>query len=119
MTRPNGWALLGLLVLGLVVFAACGGDDDPEVTAEPEASEPAADEPTTSSDDSTVELDPEETELVSFSQDVQPLITATCARCHTGDGPGTAISCVKTFRSWACPLPRWYRTTSLLRAHAS
>ena len=89
MTRPNGWALVGLLVLGLVVFAACGGDDDPEVTAEPEASEPAADEPTTSGDDSTVELEPDDTELVSFSQDIQPVIAATCARCHTGDGPGT------------------------------
>ena len=90
LSRPRVWALGLLLIAGVAVFASCGGDDDPGTATEPEpeAAEPET-EATTSGDDSTVELDPEETELVSFSQDVQPLITATCARCHTGDGPGT------------------------------
>ncbi|MGI9644666.1 MAG: hypothetical protein ACR2O6_05075 [Ilumatobacteraceae bacterium] len=29
------------------------------------------------------------TAAVSFASDVQPIVTETCARCHTGDGPGT------------------------------
>ena len=84
-TRPRTW-LIGLaLVAGALVFASCGGDDTPTTAPEPEAAEPET-ETTTSGDDSTVELEPEETELVSFSQDIQPVVTATCARCHTGDG---------------------------------
>ncbi len=80
----------GLLMVAALLFAACGGDDEP-AASDPEVTDASGGgEATTSSgDDSTVELEPEDTELVSFATDVQPVITATCARCHTGNGPGT------------------------------
>lgn len=100
-----------MLLVAAGVLISCGGDDtdnesaagpQPTATApappagegddsgadpQPTATAPAT--PAGEGDDSTVELEPDDTELVSFSRDIQPVITTTCARCHTGDGPGT------------------------------
>lgn len=82
-TSTRARALLWLLVAGTLLIAACSSDDAPSTAA-------AAPTPTVEGDDAPVELEPDDTELtVSYARDVHPVITETCARCHTGSGPGT------------------------------
>lgn len=38
---------------------------------------------------SDTDADPEGLSPVSFAANIEPIITRTCASCHTGDGPGT------------------------------
>nr|WHW29178.1 hypothetical protein [uncultured bacterium] len=101
-----GWGA-GVAVLFAVVVAACslGADVDPASLESNQSVErgvpssdaaPSADDGTTSESTpaptSTVAL-PTETSVgpaeVTFSQHIEPIITETCASCHTGDGPGT------------------------------
>ncbi len=95
----RGLVLAAALALVALVAAACTGSDSasepatPPAEAEaaeppaaqPEAPEPAPGEPPApSASGSSSESVP-----VSFSRDIEPIVTGTCAQCHTGNGPGT------------------------------
>lgn len=67
---PIGLAVLGSLALGACASSSAGGG---EISGPADAADADAD---------AIE--------VSFARDVQPVLAETCARCHTGDGPGTA-----------------------------
>jgi hypothetical protein len=92
-SRPSRAGVLVAVAIAVAVslgVVSCGGDDADDATESTPAIESA---PTTEpahqpGDDADVELEREDT-AVSFARDVQPVVTATCARCHTGDGPGT------------------------------
>ena len=107
----GSWALgAALCVLFAGLVAACGltssGDDDADATPATQQESPSTDTPTTEHDDGhgpDATDAPEATDVpdsdsttggagagpVSFASNVQPIITETCASCHTGDGPGT------------------------------
>jgi len=96
----------GISVLFAVVVAACSIGSDVESDSartadtvtpatEPAVTDPAAAEPAVSGPAST---EPAEADLgddregsigVTFSEHIQPIISETCASCHTGEGPGT------------------------------
>ena len=93
--RYRGFMRSRLLSVGLTLLAAalvmvaCGGDGD---TAAPATAEtPTASSPDSSSTSSTAAGDDDQPTAtgVSFASEVQPIIEAKCASCHTGDGPGT------------------------------
>ena len=72
------WWIVGLLVVAL---ASCGGDSDDDADA--------AGSTTTAPPPTEAPVVATGAEDVSFSRDVAPVLAETCARCHTGDGPGT------------------------------
>ncbi len=96
-------------MLFAIVVGACGlisDDTAPEaeqaderpVTTETAGDAPADSTSEASNGDTTTTSGPPTTETatpaddgtaVSFARDVQPVMTDVCARCHTGDGPGT------------------------------
>ncbi|MGK0330530.1 MAG: hypothetical protein ACI89G_000591, partial [Minisyncoccia bacterium] len=102
----RSWALgAGTCLFLAVVVGACGlgagsdgaaptGGGNPAVTgsvsADSSNAETSAD-PTTAaeSDTATSEVLATPPGRVSFASSIQPIITETCASCHTGDGPGT------------------------------
>ena len=109
----RSWALgAGTCLFLAVVVGACGlgsgsdgaaptGDGVPAVTgsvsADSSNTETSADPTTTAEADTTTSevlattTAPAATPPggVSFASSIQPIITETCASCHTGDGPGT------------------------------
>lgn len=89
MRRSARW-WIGALFAGLALVA-CGGGDDGSAETEPTAL-PAETEPTAL---------PAEPQDVSFSRDVAPVLAQTCARCHTGEGPGTPHFLLETARDAA------------------
>ena len=77
-------------------MAACGGSDDSaqqaEATPTPAEPTPAPAEPApapAASNQSSSNASTPGTAPVSFARDIEPIVTATCAQCHTGNGPGT------------------------------
>ena len=115
--RSISWFVgAGLCVLFAAVVAACGlsitdttPDPAAESPAEPTAGSvttvddpaPVTDAPAVASLDTvpsdiavaaapdTTVIEPSGESPISFASTVQPIITETCASCHTGDGPGT------------------------------
>ena len=101
--RSRGsWAFgAGTCLLLAVVVAACGlgsGSDEATPVGETGTTDTTAPvDPTTTTAVSTTSVVPDTTAAhatarsggVSFASDIQPIITETCASCHTGDGPGT------------------------------
>lgn len=96
------WFGAGATVLFAVVVAACslraGGTAEPGEASLDSA--PATDVATTATQDteqSNTTAPTTDAPLavaaepvgVTFSEDIEPIITETCASCHTGDGPGT------------------------------
>lgn len=75
--RRTRWWIAALLAV--VVLASCGGGDGDDGAADPTTTAPAAE---TTPPVATAQE-------VSFAEHVAPVLTETCARCHTGDGPGT------------------------------
>jgi len=72
-----------LIVLGLaVVGAGCGGNDGSSDDAAPAAPNAPA---TTEEQVTTTRF----VDSSGFAEEVLPIIEFTCARCHTGGGPGT------------------------------
>lgn len=80
--------------LAVLLLASCGGgseaaDVSPTTTSTTSDtninSGPAVDD----ANDSDGAVEPDDRALVSFARDVQPVVVKTCARCHTGSGPGT------------------------------
>ena len=86
------WTRVGFLVVAIaVVIAACGGGEEATAPAASNASTTSAaatSAPTTSSGE-TPETTAALVDSTGFASDVLPIIENTCARCHTGDGPGT------------------------------
>jgi hypothetical protein len=81
--------LLGLgLGLLMTALASCGdGSEDADDAATPATSSASS---TETSPDDTTPAESDSHELTgTFSGDVLPIIEQSCARCHTGDGPGT------------------------------
>ena len=58
---------------------------DASTTTVPTSTAPVPIDPTATD----APADPSGTAPISFASTVQPIITETCASCHTGDGPGT------------------------------
>ena len=104
--------LLSLAAAITVLLFACGGSDDeaavlgddvePAPVAETDEPEPAdepavrsepAEEPEPPAEPEVTEPgpaeDPEPHRPTGFSGTVLPIVETSCARCHTGDGPGT------------------------------
>ncbi|MEM9036956.1 MAG: hypothetical protein AAGD18_20340 [Actinomycetota bacterium] len=86
--RRAWWLLAGLAIAITLVLAACGGSGD-GADAEADAETPSS-APGTEAEAGAEALD------VSFSRDIQPVLAETCARCHTGEGPGTAHFLLET-----------------------
>ncbi len=88
------WAPVAAAVAFAVALAACGGSE-----GEPEAAPGSSTEqPTLAAPEPTVTAVPTALPTavptarpapVSFAESIQPIVDSTCARCHTGDGPGT------------------------------
>ena len=78
--RIAGWFLLafGIGFIG----ASCGGSNG----STPEAASEATDAPATTEELVTTTQPVDST---GFAEEVLPIIEFTCARCHTGQGPGT------------------------------
>lgn len=85
--------LFGVLI-AVMLLAACGPQIATQPPAEPAASATAAADPTSSpvasppdtqQAPSAVPTDTQASGLVSFSQDLLPLFTETCIKCHGGD----------------------------------
>lgn len=101
------WFGLALCIAPAAILAACsiGSDDESgsadtttptSVAASPTQPDVADTSPPTSADATgeTSETDDETgTDVaprsISFSAEIEPIITETCATCHTGNGPGT------------------------------
>lgn len=94
ITEAGCWISLASVLGALLLLAACGGSDEPSPLAEPTPPDPAQ-TPVGAADEADREGNPPPPATrthgtpVSFSADVEPLVVATCARCHTGNGPGT------------------------------
>ncbi len=75
--------LAGAVALTLVLAACAGGESEPQAvpTTGPTV---AGAEPT-----ATPAPTPTPAPEVSFAESIQPIVAGTCARCHTGAGPGT------------------------------
>ncbi len=100
MMRRNGegtwlWGA-GLSVLFAVGIAACslgdgGGDELDAVVSD--AAETVTTVPATEAATSTTSAPADGTDIspvgITFSGDIEPIISETCASCHTGNGPGT------------------------------
>ncbi|MFN3255192.1 MAG: hypothetical protein ACE37B_05825 [Ilumatobacter sp.] len=110
--RVTWWLGLALCVLPASLLAACSLASDDDSASSPPATTAAADsnvttEPTATDDTRPVDTgavdDPAPSEAapseatpgeadpapISFAADIEPIITSTCANCHTGNGPGT------------------------------
>ena len=81
--------VVGALVLGGAIFAACGGGSDPVENAGTvnDAGTTSSTEATTS-DTLTSDTATSGT-AISFANDVQPVLEENCVSCHSGTGPGT------------------------------
>jgi hypothetical protein len=109
-SRRIGRAVLLLCVVPAVLLAACSlGDDGDEAssdTSSPAGSPPGSTAPSGASSTprppasdgtgpagsgaSATDADGAGADAaISFTGDVEPIVEATCASCHTGDGPGT------------------------------
>ena len=84
--------LLSLLFLPVLIFA-CGTDEDsstPEsVNAEATSSSEVSTDGTPENTPNEVPEESQQTETISFEKKILPIIESSCARCHTGDAPGT------------------------------
>ena len=80
--------LLGSLLLGAVIFAACGGAVEDSATVEPEAASDSA--------ESDAEGEVAEPREISFADHIQPILEANCVSCHSGTGPGTTHLVIET-----------------------
>ncbi|MFT4864708.1 MAG: hypothetical protein ACI8RE_000891, partial [Ilumatobacter sp.] len=101
----GSWAFgAGACLFLAVVVAACGlgsGSDEaapgsgtePMATSSAESSPVDTNEPadptTTAAADTTTSPESTPSGGMSFASNIQPIITESCASCHTGDGPGT------------------------------
>lgn len=86
-TRRHRWIVSAgaLSLAGAIVLSACSGSGSNQSAEQASDSAPPTDAPAATSTET--ETAPPAT-TVSFAESVQPIITNTCARCHTGDGPG-------------------------------
>jgi hypothetical protein len=75
-------ATLLLICATVLLVAACGSNDSETTPAEESAALPTSSDASEAAVTST--LDPD-----SFGEAVMPIVEETCARCHTGNGPGT------------------------------
>ena len=76
-----------ILACGLVLaISACGGGSD-EAEDAGGASEPTVTAP--ADPDPSPTTRPKDPDATGFAATVLPIVEDTCARCHTGDGPGT------------------------------
>lgn len=93
MARNRVLSLFAAVLLGAIIFAACGSDAE-EATSEAAASDASA---ASGSDDqtSTTAAAAESTEI-SFANDVQPVIEQNCVSCHSDTGPGTTHLVIDT-----------------------
>ena len=73
-----------MAAFAVLVVAACGGGSSDSAQPVDPAAPPAETEQPAPSAEATPA-----TSAVSFSRDIEPIVTATCAQCHTGNGPGT------------------------------
>lgn len=92
-TVRSVFVLLGSLLLGAVIFAACGGAVEESVSVDPavtgESADSEAEVSTTSPDGESTDAESATPTEISFSEHVQPILEANCVSCHSGTGPGT------------------------------
>ena len=91
--------LLSLLFLSFLIFA-CGTNEDASTpqsvnTEASSASEISTDDTPQNSPNESPE-ESQQTETISFEKKILPIIEASCARCHTGDAPGTTHALLET-----------------------
>ena len=91
--------LLGLLFLSVLIFA-CGTNEDastPEsMNTEVVSASEAGNDGTTENAPNEVSEESQRTETISFEKRILPIIESSCARCHTGDAPGTTHALLET-----------------------
>lgn len=92
------WIGIHAIAAAAIIAAACSSGGGDTATTEPAATEPAVTEPAATQPSGTepATTDAAETtvptvdaDLVSFANDVQPILEDNCASCHVENGPGT------------------------------
>ena len=91
--------LLSSLAFSVLIFA-CGTNEDasiPELSNTEVASvSEVTTEGTTENTPNEVLGESQQTEAISFGERILPIIESSCARCHTGDAPGTTHALLET-----------------------
>ena len=96
MARSRLVVLGSTILLGALIFAACGSDEVSDSAAPNALIGDASAQQEDATGDDTVTSTTEAATAISFANDVQHIIETNCVSCHSDTGPGTTHLVMET-----------------------
>ena len=96
MARSRLVVLGSTILLGALIFAACGSEEVSDSAAPNALVGDASAQQEDATGDDTVTSTTEAATAISFANDVQHIIETNCVSCHSDTGPGTTHLVMET-----------------------